>query len=178
LSSWLTRGASITHPSKASWATPAGCARAHPPDSPSKNKNESKGTYSLSLSNLRRSAPLLHKLGGYCRVSKYPGYLTGDKLRHPARVLKNPTIRDPKHTNSMSAVQNTNDKLYLARALRRGLGHDRTSWATSLRLARALRRHRKRSTPAVHFRFARGARGTLRQGGEPRAPNTVLAPSM
>jgi hypothetical protein len=60
-----------------------------------------------------------------CWVSKYPGYLTGDKIRHPARLLKNPIIGDPKSTDNMSAAQDTNIELYLTRALRRGLGHDR-----------------------------------------------------
>jgi hypothetical protein len=51
----------------------------------------------------------------------------------------------------MSAAQGTNDKLYLARVLRIGLGHYRVSRATSLRLARAPRRHQKRPIPRGTF---------------------------
>jgi hypothetical protein len=51
---------------------------------------------------------------GYCRVSKYPGYPTGDKIWHPTRLLNWPTVGDPKSIDSMSAAQGANDKLYLA----------------------------------------------------------------
>jgi hypothetical protein len=49
-----------------------------------------------------------------CRVPKYPGYLTGGKIRHSARLLKNPIIGDPKSTDSVSIAQGVNNKLYLA----------------------------------------------------------------
>jgi hypothetical protein len=42
----------ITHPSKALGATPAGCARAHPPDSPLLTQNKSKATHGRSFLSL------------------------------------------------------------------------------------------------------------------------------
>jgi hypothetical protein len=62
----------------------------------------------------------------------------------------------------MLAAQGTNNKLYPARALRRGVGHDRASRVTSLRLARALGVIESARPPVMHFRLVRGARGTLR----------------
>jgi hypothetical protein len=58
-----------------------------------------------------------------CRVSKYPGYTTKGKKWHPAHLLNQPAIGEPKSTDSISATQGANDKFYLARALWRGLGN-------------------------------------------------------
>jgi hypothetical protein len=55
----------------------------------------------------------------------------------------------------MSAAQGTNDKLYLARALRRGLGHDSVSQVTSLCLTQAPGVIKSARPLTVHFRLAR-----------------------
>jgi hypothetical protein len=79
------------------------------------------------------------------------GTQQGIKYGTPHVCWKQPAIGDPKRTNNMSAAQGANDKLYLARALWRGLRHDR-------RLGRHLsvspeppRRHQRRPTPRGTF---------------------------
>jgi hypothetical protein len=63
----------ITHPSKASGATPTGCAHAHPLNSLLQNIEQIKSyPWSLVLKP-QKECSTLHRLGGYCRVSKYQG---------------------------------------------------------------------------------------------------------
>jgi hypothetical protein len=85
----------ITHPSKALGATPAGCARAHPPDSLLKNKTKQIKSYpwSLVLKPLKEcSTP--PQARGLLSSIKMPGYPTNRKIQHPARSLK-PHRRGP-----------------------------------------------------------------------------------
>jgi hypothetical protein len=99
-------------------------------------------------------------------------------MRHPTRLLNQPTIGDPKSTDSVLSAQGTNDKLYLARALRRGLEHDRHLERHLCVSLEPLRHHKGPGPPVARSRLAQGARGTLRQDREPwGAPTTVLAPS-
>jgi hypothetical protein len=114
---------------------------------------------------------------GYYRVSKYPGYPTRGKIRHPARLLKNSIIGDPKSTNNMSAAQGANDELYLVRALRRGLEYDRCLGRHLSASPEPPRCHQKRLTPRGAFPSClRGTWNPQARQGATRAPNHDTRP--
>jgi hypothetical protein len=103
------------------------------------------------------------------RVS-YPGYPTGGKICHPARLLSQPTIGDPKALTACQPlkVRTTNSispepcgEASGTIGISGDISPSRPSPRGVIKGARP---------PAVCFHLARGARGALRQDGEPRGP--------
>jgi hypothetical protein len=120
---------------------------------------------------------MLHMLQWLLSGIKIPG-VTQQGVKYDTLHICRPNVRGPKSTDSMSAAQGVNCQLYLARALQRGLGHDR-------RLGRRLstspeppRRHQRRRTPRGAFLpRPRGTCNPQAKRGATRTPNTVLVPS-
>jgi hypothetical protein len=66
-------------------------------------------------------------------------------------IVKSAHLGDPKSTDSMSAAQGANNKLYLTRALRRGLEHDRCLGRHLSISPEPPWHHQRRPTPRIAF---------------------------